>query len=116
MWIFVGKTLVAAMTISFCSWLSNKRPELAGFIVALPLTTILVLLFSQAEFQDPNNSIRFAKSIFLGVPVSMLFFIPFLFAEKLNLNFWTCFASGIGLITIGYWLHKSLMNFFMTQT
>ena len=43
------KLFIAAAVISFCSWLSNKRPELAGFIIALPITTLIVLVFSYIE-------------------------------------------------------------------
>jgi len=103
---FFIKTLLAAFTISFCSWLANRRPELAGFIISLPLTTILVLLFSYAEFQNPERSVTFAKSIFVGVPVSLLFFIPFLLADKFQLSFGVCFVAGLLALTGGFWLHQ----------
>jgi hypothetical protein len=41
--IFVLNLLVSASVISFCSRFSQKRPDLAGFLVSLPLTTLLVL-------------------------------------------------------------------------
>ena len=59
---FAAKILVAATLISFASWLAGKRPELAGFIIALPLTTMLALAFSFAEYRDPAASVTFAKS------------------------------------------------------
>ena len=31
----IVKILISACVISFASWLSNKKPELAGFIIAL---------------------------------------------------------------------------------
>ena len=58
---------VSASMIAFASWLSGKKPELAGFIIALPLLTLLVLPFSYIEYQDPAASVRFAKSIFTAV-------------------------------------------------
>jgi hypothetical protein len=40
---------IAATVIGFTSWLSGKKPELAGFIIALPIASLLALAFSQIE-------------------------------------------------------------------
>ena len=106
------KTLVAAIVIAFTSWLAGKKPELAGFIVALPLTTLLALLFSYAEFRDSATSVAFAKSIFVGIPVSLLFFVPFLLAERLALPFWWCYVLGLALLVAGYFIHRHLVQWF----
>lgn len=103
------KILISACLIAFASWLSGKRPELAGFIIALPLTTMLVLAFSYAEYNDPAATVRFAKSILAAVPMSLLFFVPFLLAETLRWNFWALYGSGVALLAAGYFLHKALM-------
>lgn len=86
------KIAFSACVLAFASWLSGKRPEMAGFIVALPLVTLLVLPFSFAEYHDPAASIRFARSIFTAVPLSLLFFVPFLLADRLPFGFWGCTA------------------------
>ena len=104
------KTFVAALVIAFSSWLAGRKPVLAGFIVALPLTTLLVLPFSQLEWKDSANSVHFAKSIFVAVPVSLLFFLPFLFAEKLKLGFWWLYMMGVALLVLGYFIHQALMK------
>jgi hypothetical protein len=52
--------------------------------------------------------VEYAKSIFVAVPISLVFFVPFLFSEKLNLGFWTCYSIGIGLLAIGYFVHAGL--------
>ena len=41
MLVSVVKLAIAAGVISFSSWLSGKKPELAGFIMALPIATLL---------------------------------------------------------------------------
>jgi hypothetical protein len=105
MWLAIGKTVVAAVLISFVSWLSGKKTGLAGFLTALPLTTLLALAFSHMEWGDSKQSVEYAKSVFVAIPVSLLFFIPFLFAQKFNLGFWTCYSSGIALLGVGYFVH-----------
>jgi len=110
MWMFIGKTIVAALLISFVSYLSGKKTALAGFLTALPLTTLLALAFSQAEWGNSKQSVEYAKSVFMAVPISLLFFVPFLFSEKFNLGFWSCYFIGIGFLGIGYFIHTSLMK------
>ncbi len=110
MWLAIGKTAVAAILISFVSWLSGKKTGLAGFITALPLTTLLALAFSHLEWGDSEQSVEYAKSVFVAIPVSLLFFVPFLLAQKFDLSFWTCYSIGIFLLGVGYFLHSYIIK------
>jgi hypothetical protein len=102
----VVNVLISAALISFCAWLARTRPDLAGFIVSLPLTTLLVLALNQTQYNDPVKGTLFAKSIFIGVPMSLLFFVPFLLAERLRLSFWTCYLTGLILLIAAFFIHK----------
>lgn len=106
----VGKIVIAAILISFVSWLSGKKTGLAGFLTALPLTTLLALAFSYLEWGDAKQSVEYAKSIFVAIPVSLLFFVPFLLAEKLSLSFWSCYVSGVVLLGLGYFIHDYIIK------
>ncbi|MAZ46931.1 MAG: hypothetical protein CME65_00115 [Halobacteriovoraceae bacterium] len=106
--LWIGKIILSSIVISFVSWLSGKKIGLAGFLTALPLTTLLALAFSQLEWNNSSQSVEYAKSIFVAVPLSLLFFVPFLLSGKLNLNFWTCYAMGIVLLGFGYFIHQSI--------
>ena len=110
--VFIIKVLVASLIISFASWLSLKKPGLAGFIVALPLVSIISLFFSYLEHGDENKTILFAKSIFIGVPASLLFFIPFFFAKSLGLNFIITYTLGLIFLIIGFFIHRYIMQHF----
>ena len=103
------KLFTAAGLISFVSWLSGTKTQLAGFLTALPLTTLIALAFSHVEWKDSGQSVEYAKSIFVAIPVSLLFFIPFLFASKFNLGFWACYIIGILLLGVGYFIHKAIV-------
>ncbi len=106
------KILISSCVIAFTSWLAGKRPDLAGFIIALPVATMLVLPFSYIEHNDPQASVQFAKSIFVAVPLSLFFFVPFLFADRLSLPFWGLYCSGAGCLVIAYFVHRWIMSFF----
>jgi hypothetical protein len=54
--------------------------------------------------------VSFAKSIFVGVPISLMFFIPFLFSKQLNLSFFQAYFLGIVILIVGYFIHKNITN------
>ncbi|MDE1152291.1 MAG: hypothetical protein PW788_07125 [Micavibrio sp.] len=106
----IVKIAISAVVIAFASWLSNKRPDLAGFIIALPLSSLLVLAFSYAEYNNAEASVNFAKSILVAVPLSLLFFVPFLFAKELKLGFWALYGIGFLLLVAGYFAQTYIMK------
>lgn len=108
--VFLSKVLLAALVIAFASWLSGKKPELSGFIIALPIASIIAIAFSYMEHKNTENTVVFAKSILIGVPVSYLFFVPFFFAKNFNMNFWMIYGLGIILLIAGYFVHKYLTS------
>ncbi|MBT3922146.1 MAG: hypothetical protein HOF21_06175 [Nitrospina sp.] len=110
MTLFLFKGIVAGMVISYCSWLSGKRPDLAGFLLALPIASLIALAFSYSEHKNAQATIVFAKSIFVAVPVSFLFFVPFLLAGKLHLSFWQSYSAGLGMLIIGFFIHKTILT------
>ena len=110
--IFFAKVLFSAVVISFASWLSIKKPVLAGFIIALPILSILSIAFSYAEHKNLDKTILFAKSIVIGIPASLTFFLPFFFAKALGLNFVTTYGLGLFFLVLGFIAHKFIMNYF----
>ena len=100
--IFLLKVMVSAFIIAFVSYLSSKKPILAGFLISIPLTSMIALTFSYLEHRDYEKTLIFAKSIFIGVPASLLFFIPFFFSKELNLGFFTTFLMGVIFLLVGY--------------
>ena len=66
----VAKFLFTASVNVFSSWLSQKRPKLAGFIIALPLASLLALALAHLKHGDAQKSIAFGQSIFWAIPVS----------------------------------------------
>ena len=65
---FTLKIVLAAIIIAFASWLSGQNPKLAGFIIALPLVSLIAIAFSYYEHNDIEKTILFTKSILVAVP------------------------------------------------
>ena len=106
----VTKFLFTASVIVFSGWLSQKRPDLAGFIIALPLASLLALALAHLQHGNAEKSIAFGQSIFLAVPVSYLFFIPFFVPKFTEFGFWIVYGLGLSLLVAGYFLHQSLIT------
>tara|TARA_B100000945_G_C19873438_1_gene363853 strand:+ start:155 stop:499 length:345 start_codon:yes stop_codon:yes gene_type:complete len=100
------KAVIASSILVSASWLAENKPEVAGFIIALPLVSIIALVFGQIQHGDDENSIVFAKSIFIGVPISYVFFLPFFLPAITRYGFWPTLTVGISLLGGGYFLHQ----------
>ena len=99
---FTFKVIVAALIIAFSSWLSGIYPKLAGFIVALPIVSLIAILFSYYEYKDVDRTVTFTKSILVAIPVSYLFFLPFFFFKIIGNEL--LFVVWIGNSFINNWL------------
>lgn len=100
--VFVLKVLISGLIVAFASWLAGRKPVLAGFIVALPILSILSVVLSYWEYRDMARINQFAVSIFLAVPLSLTFFVPFFLNRWLKMNFTLTFASGLMCIVVFY--------------
>ena len=107
---FILKMIISGFIIAFASLLAGKKPILAGFIVALPLISILGIMFAYWEHHNMEKINQFAVSIFVAVPLSMSFFIPFLMNKWLKLNFAVSFTAGISLLVGAYFIHTMIFR------
>ncbi|MFT6791595.1 MAG: hypothetical protein ACJA04_000799 [Cellvibrionaceae bacterium] len=104
------KVTIAVFVIAFASWLVGKKPEMAGFITALPLVSIFAIAFAYMEHQNISIISQYAKSIIVAVPISWLFFAPFFFTEKFDFGFWPSWVLGLVLLVCGYFLHQWILR------
>lgn len=106
--LFVLNTLVSALVIGVAAWLSRRYPSGAGFLVALPLATMLVLPLAYLQHRDSGSVFQMARSILVAVPITVLFFVPFLMRDRFS--FWGAYAFGCALLPAGYFLHRAIMR------
>jgi Mg2+/Co2+ transporter CorB len=106
--LIVLNTLVSALVIGVAAWLSRRYPSSAGFLIALPLATMLVLPLAYLQHRDPGSAFQMARSILVALPISVLFFLPFLMRDRFS--FWGAYALGCALLPVGYLLHRAIMR------
>jgi len=107
---FLVKLLISSLIIALASHLAGKQSLLAGFIVALPIVSMLAILFSYWEYRDMEKINQFAISILLAVPLSLLFFVPFLLNKWFKMNFAWTYLSAIGLLAVAFLVHHFIFR------
>ncbi len=107
---FVLKILLSGTVIAFTSWLAGRKPGLAGFIIALPIASCLSILFSYNEYRDMGKINEFAVSILVAVPLSLLFFLPFVLNRWLKMGFVPTYLLAIAVVFLGYLLHSLIFK------
>jgi hypothetical protein len=106
--VLVLNTLISAIVIGVVAWVSRRYPVTAGFVVALPLATMLVLPLAYLQHRDADSTFEMAKSILVALPITLLFFVPFLMRERFS--FWGAYALGCALLPVGYLVHRAIMR------
>lgn len=109
---FLVNLLISASVIALAAWLSRTYPLIAGFIVALPITTMLVLPLSYVQHDNLETTTLFARSIFVAIPVSLTFFVPFLLSTRFGLSFWQSYGLGCVLLVLGFFVHRVVTQTF----
>ena len=72
---FTIKIIVSALIIAGVSELAKKLPSLGGLIAAMPLTTLLALIWLYAETGDYQLAHTFTRSVLFAIIPTVFFFI-----------------------------------------
>jgi hypothetical protein len=76
---FAVKIIVSALIIAGVSELAKKMPSLGGLIAAMPLTTLLALIWLYVETGDYQLAHSFTRSVLFAIVPTVFFFIAALF-------------------------------------
>jgi len=106
----VLKILLSASIIAGISWYAGKNPPLAGFLIAFPIVSVLAISFSYFQYRDMEKINQFASSIVVSIPLSLLFFVPFILNRWMKWAFIPSILLGFGLIFLGYLIHSRIFK------
>ncbi|MBI3571270.1 MAG: DUF3147 family protein [Gammaproteobacteria bacterium] len=98
--LFIVKVVVSAFVIVAATEIAKRYPFWGAVIIALPLTSILAMSWLYAETRDNALLTQFAKDVFVIVPVSLVFFLPFWLEPKTQLGFVVNLLAGLGLLLV----------------
>lgn len=108
--LFIVKVVVSALVIAVASEVGKRNSFFGALLVALPLTSILALSWLYAETRDNVVVTRLARDIFLLVPGSLVFFLPFLLEPKTGLGFFPNLTAGVVLLAVAMWIMRRLLT------
>ena len=80
------------------SEVARRYPRVADVILAVPLVVFAVYALMYLRTPDLAPIARMARQMLILVPLSLAFFVPVAFAERLHLTFWPAFALGLVLV------------------
>ncbi len=108
-WLFLVKLLVSALAIAAATEVAKRAPFWGAVIIAAPLASILALSWLYAETRDNELVTRFARDILLLVPVSLVFFLPFLLERRTQLGFLANLLIGLALLVVAVVLARRFL-------
>lgn len=96
----VTKFLLSATVITCASEMSKRNVSLGAFLCALPMTSLLVMVWTYLDTGDMAKVVSLNWSILAYTLPSFVLFIAFPLLLKAGLNFWpslliACFLTGI---------------------
>ena len=80
---------MSALIIAGVSELAKRMPSLGGLIAAMPLTTLLALIWLYAETGDYQLAHDFTRSVLFAIIPTIFFFISALYLFKRGASFIT---------------------------
>ncbi len=107
---FLLKSIFSGLVVAFAAGLAGRKPVLAGFVTALPIMSMLAILFSYLEYRDMNKINQFAVAILVGVPLSLSFFLPFALNRWLRWGFPATYLAALGCLAAAYLLHGLILK------
>ena len=91
--------VIAGFVVVAVSEVARRYPRVADVILAVPLVVFAVYALMYLRAPDLAPITRMARQMLVLVPLSLTFFFPLAFAERLHLTFWPAFATGLALVT-----------------
>ncbi len=108
--LFIAKVLVSALVIAAATEVAKRNPFWGALLIALPLTSVLAMSWLYAETRDNVLLTQFARDIFVLVPVSLVFFLPFWLEKKTQFGFLANMALGLALLAAAAWGLRRFLN------
>lgn len=96
----LARVVLTALIVVTVAELSKRFPRAGALLLSLPLVSILAFIAAWLQHHDLPAISRVSRETLVLVPLTLPFFLPLAFAERLGLGFWGAFASGIGLASL----------------
>ena len=106
---FLVKVTLSALIIAGVSEVARRLPSLGGLIAAMPLTTLLALIWIYGETGDYHLAASFTKSVLFGIIPTIFFFGTALYLFRKGVSFVLVLCGSFVVFTIAAVIHQILL-------
>ncbi len=106
------KILLSAVIIALASELARKSSFFAAVTLALPLTSILTLIWVHYDSGDKSRIAALSWNVFWLVPPSLAFFPLFATLISKDFSFWLAFLLAATLTAAVYIAYSRILSIF----
>jgi len=92
--------VVAGFVVVAVSEVARRYPRVADVILAVPLVVFAVYAVIYNRVPELGPISKMARQMLVLVPLSLTFFVPLAFADRLQLTFWPAYLIGLALVTV----------------
>ncbi|MBF0493098.1 MAG: DUF3147 family protein [Deltaproteobacteria bacterium] len=103
---FIFKTIVSGLMIAGISSLVKVQPKWAAFLTALPVMTVLSLVWIYLEQKDLQVLQHYTKDVFLYVLPTLSFFGAAYYLFKHKTPFWLALSIALLILFLSVALFK----------
>jgi hypothetical protein len=107
---FFLKLVLSIVVIVGSAEVAKRSVFFGALIIAMPLASMLSMVWLYWDTQDSARVSAFARDIFYLVPPSLAFFLPFLFEPRTHWPFWGNFALGLLVMAVAVGVIKLLLR------
>ncbi|MGA3675898.1 DUF3147 family protein [Lysinibacillus agricola] len=91
------KILCSAAIIGIVTEVARRFPSYGGMIAALPLVSILSIIWLTVQSESSEHIQRFTYGVIVGLPATMFMLFVIYMAMKSSINI--VFAIGLGIVS-----------------
>ena len=107
---FALKLVVSALAIALISELAKHLPSLSGLIAAMPLVTLLSLVWLFVETGDYQIAHRFTVGVLWGLAPTLFFFLAAIPLLKRGVSFPLTLGASLALWAVAALVHQRLLG------
>ena len=96
------RALISGAIIAIASTIARRQPALGALIVALPLVSLLSMVWLWRDDPDPEGMARFVESTFWYVLPTMPMFLAIPAMLRHGVGFWVALIAGCALTVLLY--------------
>ena len=90
------RILVAAIVVVLISEVARFKPRAGALMLSLPLSSLVAFVLIWMNNKDVQMVSSLAREVLLMIPLSLVFFLPFGWMERFQIDFWTAMVLGVG--------------------